>query len=449
MTKTVDYVKTLEPIFLHAFWRTASTYVWSCFRRLDNTVAYYEPYHWLHRHLNNEQIIKHTPDTWQSSHPAGIAPYFTEYQSLIGYPHGTKNYDPRLSSELFFADGGLERIDRDYLQFLLDSAGQRRRQPVFGFCRSLGRTGGIANAFGGTHIIVLREPFGTLNSVLKSDMLGHFAQIALSPRNAHLLSRMGLQYERFDLNKDCLSNEQAFAWAVSNRVLAVFVFFHLYLIGYFCGLLYADSVIEMETLSDDTSYRKRCETNIRDRTGLEIAFDDCNMVNKYDFVGPDIVSLMDLTDYLKGSVFNHADTLATEIALLQGIPVKNDPEREMLRLERIYFKSLADRLFVGENDMRSHQEESQVSYRFMEMLGPIDRDRNIQRQRANQLERDLEISKKQVVSLAAQNRKMRASLSWKLAAPIRVIQNIARKTRREILGRLIYGFKLIISFWRK
>src|SRR5882762_10222133 len=74
-----------NPIFIHAWWRSGSTYIWSKLRANASSVCYYEPLH--------ERLASLTPDIVEASpeidrsmalkHPVQTKNYFAEYGDLL------------------------------------------------------------------------------------------------------------------------------------------------------------------------------------------------------------------------------------------------------------------------------------------------------------------------------------------------------------------------------
>ena len=61
-------------IFVHSSFRTSSTWMWSCCRRADRTVAYCEVFNEMLASVLRNQINSFHPGAWHSKHP-NHAPY--------------------------------------------------------------------------------------------------------------------------------------------------------------------------------------------------------------------------------------------------------------------------------------------------------------------------------------------------------------------------------------
>src|SRR5712671_4098479 len=90
-----------NPIFIHAWWRSGSTYIWSKLRANASSVCYYEPLH--------ERLASLTPDIVDASpevdrsmalkHPAQTKNYFAEYSDLLRA--GKLKFSPELSYDQY------------------------------------------------------------------------------------------------------------------------------------------------------------------------------------------------------------------------------------------------------------------------------------------------------------------------------------------------------------
>lgn len=150
-----------QALFLHTGYRTAGTWLWSCFRDLDNVSAYYEPLHEMLASIDKETLASSTSNSWRSGHPRLDAPYFAEFADLMNPEgRGIAGFDVRFSIDRF-ADAipeHAEGIER-YVGTLIAHACARQRVPVFKFCRSLGRLAWFRQTFpDALHVVVEKSP---------------------------------------------------------------------------------------------------------------------------------------------------------------------------------------------------------------------------------------------------------------------------------------------------
>ena len=170
-------------VFLHTGYRTAGTWLWSCFRKLDTVTGYYEPLHEMLATIDTAKLVSSTADSWHSGHPSLDMPYFQEFAHLLepdgraaraegltadatGLAAGIPGYERRFAIDRF--DGkvpdGAEHM-AEYLRGLIRAAHQQGRVPVFKFCRSLGRLRWFRAAFPeAAHIVVEKNPISQWQS---------------------------------------------------------------------------------------------------------------------------------------------------------------------------------------------------------------------------------------------------------------------------------------------
>jgi len=148
-----------RPVFLHGAWRSGTTFYWSRFRALPQTLCFYEPLHHglaklTHRRIGDcdDRIAD------ELGHPALTRPYFAEYAPLIAR-RGVRHYQKSLAYERFHLDPaeGHPALAR-YVGGLVDHAAEQGRTPVLGFNRTGGRITWLKRRFGAFDIHIDREP---------------------------------------------------------------------------------------------------------------------------------------------------------------------------------------------------------------------------------------------------------------------------------------------------
>jgi len=146
-------------VFVHAWFRSSSTWFWTKLRNDNRFVGFYEP-------LNEEipvwipQMLKRTGTRSfeGDKHPALERPYFYEYRDLIA--SGQLHFDKSNSFERYFLDPA-ENDDRlnDYLSRLVSEAENTGLQPALCFCRSQMRSLWMKKNFDAVHIAQIRNPW--------------------------------------------------------------------------------------------------------------------------------------------------------------------------------------------------------------------------------------------------------------------------------------------------
>src|SRR5262249_20100621 len=149
----------LDPIFVHAWWRSGSTYVWSKLRENDSLICYYEPLHERISHLNPD-IIDGSAEIEISRdlrHPVQAKNYFAEYAELVHSK--TLRFAPELSySRYLLLPEETDEQLRLYLNGLIKAASAKSRTAVLCFCRSQMRSAWMKKVFAGVHIAQIRNP---------------------------------------------------------------------------------------------------------------------------------------------------------------------------------------------------------------------------------------------------------------------------------------------------
>jgi hypothetical protein len=270
-----------DAIFVHAWWRSGSTYIWSKLRENNSCRCYYEP---LHERiaLLTADAVEAPPEVDVSQalrHPIPQKHYFAEYAELLR--SGRLHYSPDLAYDRYFLrpgqpDDGLHL----YLDQLISAAAGAGRRPVLCFCRSQMRSAWMKESFGGIHIAQIRNPFDQWTSfnvepyftnkmLLIALRLRHsyphaFAHIEPFERFAqHLAKRPSLSAELF--SKFFVSAEDALA-----------VFLTLWVVSALQAISFCDFVLDIDRLSTDVNYR-HVVSQWFESIGCPIDFSDCSI----------------------------------------------------------------------------------------------------------------------------------------------------------------------------
>ncbi len=166
------------PVFLYSGFRASSTWFWSKFRAHDDLLCYYEPFNEQLAGLTLDNIAQARPDSWRSHHPGG-APYVLEYAGVLGESGGVTGFPAAQDQgERYIGAAGPEGpLDEDvaaYVQGLIDHAHERGRVPLLACTRLLGRARGLKTAFGGYHILLIRNLFHQWNSYAGQARFGNW-----------------------------------------------------------------------------------------------------------------------------------------------------------------------------------------------------------------------------------------------------------------------------------
>lgn len=278
---------TLLPVFLHAGWRTGSTYLWTRFRELEGVRAFYEPLNEVLLDLTIATLPRYASEAWGSNHPKIKAPYYEEYRSFIG-DSGVEHFKPALPYRRFFM--GPEEDDPAlyrYLDNLIRKTQADGLTPVLGFCRSLGRMPWIWTCFEGTHVYLMRHHrnqwmsqyqqklknknnyFLTMNYLIAGQNHQH---PAIKPLADHL----GIKHfvsdrptREFEFYNDLYGNAP-----VRDAYL---VFYYLYMVCHRLAEAYGDLIIDIDEISTNLRARSLVQIQMIKLTGLTPTFGDADV----------------------------------------------------------------------------------------------------------------------------------------------------------------------------
>lgn len=269
----------MDRIFIHAWWRSGSTYIWTKLREKDCCVCYYEPLHEKILYLTLDDV--EGPGDVEISrafrHPLQKKNYFAEYTELIRT--NNLHFSPALSYDRFLllVDEKDEKL-KFYLEGLLKAASAKQRVAVLSFCRSQMRSAWMKTIFSGIHVAQIRNPRDQWASF---DVDRYFREkmltIALKLRTQHPSAFVHIQaFERFAQHvstRPSLPSEQLFHLFIKERdALAVFLI--IWIASALQAVSYSDYVLDIDLLSSDLSYRK-ATSDWLEALGIPIDFSDC------------------------------------------------------------------------------------------------------------------------------------------------------------------------------
>jgi hypothetical protein len=272
------------PVFVHSWWRTASTYVRDKLRRRDDLCCYGEPLHEVIGHLTLK-IVRAPVDPAvlkRLHHPALHRTYFADYEPLLA--EGTGFHKSLSYDRYFLAPAETDTQLEQYLARLIDSARNRNKRAVLAFCRSSLRAAWMKQRFGGLHLALLRNPREQWGSMLEQHRQGgtYFlaGMLAIAgklrsrfPRAfAHLPCELPDYRERL-YNPDELGKYIELAKRMRAYDLYA-VFALIWLASALQVLSVADVVLDSDSLSSDGTARQRAAALLATKD-LDIDFSDC------------------------------------------------------------------------------------------------------------------------------------------------------------------------------
>jgi hypothetical protein len=271
------------PLFVHAWFRSGSTYTWGKLRNNEHLICFYEPFHEvLNETTLAEQIENHKPIEASRAlrHPIQNRHYFHEYKMLLEFD-GKLNFVPELSYRNYFLFPNQEDLPRlNYIQTLINHASQRALLPVFCFCRSQLRSAWIRKNFVGTHVAQIRDPLSQWESF---NIVPYFRntmiKIALDLRHNHPACFSHLpNFDRFAAALDKrqgLPSEQLYEYFLKpDDFVAIFLL--IWALSAVQSISQSDLTLDVNGLSNDAAYR----ASVRDwffAIGCDADFSDCSI----------------------------------------------------------------------------------------------------------------------------------------------------------------------------
>jgi len=266
-----------HPVFIHALFRTGSTYIFEVFRRLgEQYTCFQEPLHEIALHAKADAAILDDPkDAGKVAdlrHPPLSRSYFSELyevaDSCLPCLHESDVYDGYFGTET-------DARGIEYWQSLLDHASGR---PVIQECRSAGRISAIRHQLGGHHVYLWRNPWDQWWSYQVSPYFDLTTQLIFNasnrPRLVQLVSdHIGFQplpsqplevaYDQF--SRQPMSPDSAYQ-----------AFYTLWLLGLNEGRKHAQQLINIDQLSASTEARRDAQASLQEIGVSGISFEDCH-----------------------------------------------------------------------------------------------------------------------------------------------------------------------------
>jgi hypothetical protein len=270
------------PIFVHSGWRCSSTYVWHRFRAVPEVLAYYEPWHEQLARLTPEWIERERPSTSGLRHPNEGLPYLSEFSGLLRPDGGVHGFETRLALDDYFLPADHEDPGQAaYVETLIEAARREDRTPVLACCRTLGRIGWLRRRFGGTHIVLIRDPvqqWRSFYSLRKRPRPTYFelCQYVILSETAGGEAgarRLGLTPAEGDLFERIQAVRKRLKRAPARVSFAAFL--AVYVLSYVAALPRADLVVDVDRLGADPEYARTMATAIEVLTGVKLDFSDC------------------------------------------------------------------------------------------------------------------------------------------------------------------------------
>ncbi len=282
-------MSSTDPIFIHAWWRSGSTYIWSKLREKESRRCYFEPLNERIIDLN-VTVVEASPeidDTRNLRHPVLQKHYFAEYAELLR--SGSLHYSPELAYQRYLLlPGQADDRLRNYLDGLISSASAAKRRAILCFCRSQMRSAWMRQTFGGIHVAQIRNPvdqwasFKSFQLKTRPNFAVDMIIIALKLRDLHPHAFVHIEpFERFaqDLSKrPSLPTELIAKYFISHFVSqrdCFDVFLLIWIASALQAIAYCDFLLDIDLLTTDLDYRN-ATSRLFDSIGCSVDFSDCS-----------------------------------------------------------------------------------------------------------------------------------------------------------------------------
>jgi hypothetical protein len=267
-----------QVVFVYSCFRGSSTWFWSRLRAERKFCCYYEIFNERLAHLVAADASNIRSDNWSSHHPK-VAPYYLEFMPLLGDAPGVPHFpvEHPLGGRFIGKngiDGALDPDVEKYIASLITHAQANGRVPVLTDPRLLARAAGCRMAFGGTHILVVRNLFEQWVSVCGQWRAGndYFLRMAFDQL------RLGQQQDRFFaylLSRFPNGDQGCFEeWARDanlDLVFACYVALCIYLLVR--ARRQCDLVVDVSSLVD-AAYGANIESSLTECLGVHIGLGD-------------------------------------------------------------------------------------------------------------------------------------------------------------------------------
>lgn len=276
-----------KPIFIHALFKTGSTFLWSKFRKNKDYHCYYEPFHHFLLEIDKnfkDKFIKE--NTVFKKEPTGEEHYLTEYADLIREKKAGLPFFKRS----FIVDAYCENTGghdvKQYIDSLVENSGEKRT--VLQFNRTALRIKWFKSNYPDSlHVYLVRSPRDQwesyISKVKRNIRIFVAYDLMIAGKNQHTdyFRRLADYVPLIDFRDADLNAEIKFYQTLSDQYTdedKYFIFYYIWLSAYLENCQHADIIIDMNSISRDPAYRQQIIEKLQQRYGIyDSLFDDSQM----------------------------------------------------------------------------------------------------------------------------------------------------------------------------
>jgi SAM-dependent methyltransferase len=273
-------IQAQRPIFIHAFWRTGSTYIWKKFREQKRYRAYYEPL--CERLVKESRELELTDGAERSRslrHPPMDSFYFREYPFQPG--GGVAYFEKSLSYQRYcLEEDSSDETLQQYIANLIDFADHEGQIPVLQFNRALLRSRWLTRQFNPINILLLRRPIDVWKSILSFDtsFVTLLCVILGQNQTSSPLSCLARWLEVPYYIGETIEDDYAYYFPCAKKHLDALypLFYCFYLLTCLSNITIADCIVDMTEVSEDPQSGSAAEQRLRN-LGLKVSLSDCKL----------------------------------------------------------------------------------------------------------------------------------------------------------------------------
>lgn len=438
-------MSTPKPIMIHSLFRAGSTYIFNVFRRSNAGYwCYQEPLH--------EVFADHSPEAqWREQttgesrtselrHPSLDRPYFWEFAQCADFVES--HYKKEFAFETFFLgrnDDGQSDL-RSYIEGLSERAAG---QPVFQFCRSMGRMAWFRQQFDAIHLHLWRNPWDQWWSYKINNYFDNTLAQIFSAENMPKVLIDIFDKIKIKTSQDVDNNFDT--GRIFNRIPLIvdpersyLLFYALWAWGLLESRFLANEQINIDSLSTSAEYRRKMEQRLGDFGVAGLDFGDAN-VPQMSFGDSDREFFLQIEDvvhkHMLAGGFQESDLewLKQQRALHAPIGTKStfNSVGSVLDLYR-RIGGIAKNLILSAQHSAQVTEQQCVDLKaeLTAQLAYIEKNLVSEQHRAQVAEQKISELKAQLAEAHSREYEFLNSASWRITAPLRRLREVGNRFGR-------------------